>query len=76
MDLTKLVCGLASSVTHLAEMTSIRIDQLDLSTVEIKFERISDRFDWRLPEDADWTQVAVGQCQKTHRHTRRADEEP
>ncbi|CAE8736044.1 unnamed protein product [Polarella glacialis] len=75
MDLTKLVCSLASSVTHLAEMTSIRIEQLDLSTIEIKFERISDRFDWRLPDDTEWTQVADGHCLKTHRQTRSADDE-
>ena len=60
MDLTKIVCGLPSTIVLLTDLSSIKIEQTDLSAVEIRFERISDRFEWRLPDDTDWTLIAEG----------------
>jgi hypothetical protein len=73
MDLGKLTCGLNTTIVLLADLGSVRVAQADLSTTEVRFERISDRFDWRLPEDTAWCLIAQS-TDTTTRHHRRADE--
>ncbi len=54
LDSCRLRTSSASTVNHLALLGSIVIVDLRRAAVEIKFETINERFDWRLPEGSDW----------------------
>ena len=57
LDSCRLRTSSASTVNHLALLGSIVIADLRRAAVEIKFETINERFDWRLPEGSDWNLI-------------------
>ena len=54
LDSCRLVTSSASTNNHLALLGSLVVADLRRATVEVKFETINERFDWRLPSEASW----------------------